>query len=112
MRVNGRSLEVVDLPATKVGATDIPPGALGVRRQDEGALACPNEYPYHAHPFLLFAMRAGLSTKLLPVPAEARHTYRFASTCARRRSSCSLSSGVNAGPKSSASNTWRISISV
>src|SRR2546427_8383928 len=33
------------------------------------------------------------------------------SDCARRRSSCSLSSGVNSAPKSSASNTWRISIS-
>src|SRR3989454_5132787 len=33
------------------------------------------------------------------------------SDCARRRSSCSLSSGVNSAPKSSASNTWRTSIS-
>ncbi len=33
------------------------------------------------------------------------------STWARRRSSCSLSSGVNSAPKSSASKTWRISIS-
>src|SRR2546422_1331025 len=33
------------------------------------------------------------------------------SDCARRRSSCSRSSGVNSAPKSSASNTWRISIS-
>src|SRR6266850_7778206 len=42
----------------------------------------------------------------------ARHDYFFfAANCARRRSSCSLSSGVNSAPKSSASNTWRISIS-
>src|SRR5207245_10139155 len=33
------------------------------------------------------------------------------SGCARRCSSCFLSSGVNSAPKSSASNTWRISIS-
>src|SRR2546426_265618 len=33
------------------------------------------------------------------------------SDCARRRSSRSLASGVNSAPKSSASNTWRISIS-
>src|SRR5437588_8283413 len=33
------------------------------------------------------------------------------SSCARTRSSCFLSSGVNSAPKSSASNTWRISIS-
>ena len=32
-------------------------------------------------------------------------------TWARRRSSCSLSSGVSSAPKSSASKTWRISIS-
>src|SRR5256885_1027707 len=34
------------------------------------------------------------------------------SICWRMRSSCSLSSGVNSAPKSSASNTWGISISV
>src|SRR5712692_442016 len=37
--------------------------------------------------------------------------FFLAAACLRRRSSCSLSSGVNASPKSSASNTWRISIS-
>ena len=31
--------------------------------------------------------------------------YRFSAICERTRSSCSLSSGVNPGPKSSASNT-------
>src|SRR5262244_2974947 len=34
MRVSGRALEVVDLPPAKVGATDTPPCALGVRRQN------------------------------------------------------------------------------
>src|SRR5439155_3515034 len=38
--------------------------------------------------------------------------YFFAAICARRRSSCFRSSGVNSAPKSSASNTWRISTSV
>src|SRR5712664_1593247 len=37
--------------------------------------------------------------------------FFFAATCERKRSSCSFSSGVNSAPKSSASNTWRISIS-
>ncbi len=37
--------------------------------------------------------------------------YLLASACARMRSSCSLSSGVSSSPKSSASNTWRTSIS-
>jgi hypothetical protein len=40
-----------------------------------------------------------------------RCNYFFLSICARRRSSCSLSSGLNSAPKSSASNSWRISIS-
>src|SRR5206468_5392107 len=40
-----------------------------------------------------------------------RHEFWFFSICARRRSSCSRSWGVNSAPKSSASNTWRISIS-
>src|SRR5438034_11845114 len=42
IRVNGRSLEVVDLPAPEVGATDVPPGTLSVRCQEERALACPD----------------------------------------------------------------------
>ena len=53
IRIRGRSLEVVDLPARKVGAADVPPFALPVRRQDEGALACANQYPYLAHLTLL-----------------------------------------------------------
>src|SRR5436309_2598433 len=52
-----------------------------------------------------------------PVQAGVRRNYFFAallscSDWARRRSSCSLSSGVNSGPKSAASNTRRISTSV
>src|SRR6266852_4405222 len=42
---------------------------------------------------------------------DARHDCYFFWACTRRRSSCSLRSGVSAGPKSHASNTWRISIS-
>src|SRR6266480_3323546 len=38
--------------------------------------------------------------------------FASSSDCARRRSSCSRSSGVSSAPKSSASNTWRISTSV
>ena len=33
--VSERSLEVIDFPPPKVWATDIPPFALGIRRQDE-----------------------------------------------------------------------------
>ena len=43
--------------------------------------------------------------------APARRAQLLASACARRRSSASRSSGVIASPKSSASKTWRISIS-
>src|SRR5437588_1544725 len=53
VRVDGRALQVVDLPARKVGATDIPPLALAVRCQDERALPCTHQNPYSAHPFLL-----------------------------------------------------------
>src|SRR5438132_4284500 len=38
--------------------------------------------------------------------------FASSSDCARRRSSCSRSSGVSSAPKSSASNIWRISTSV
>src|SRR5688572_25547280 len=38
--------------------------------------------------------------------------YGCLAACARTRSSCARSSGVNSAPKSSASNTWRISISL
>ena len=53
IRVDGRALEVVDLPARKVGAADVPLLALAVRCQDERALARANQYPYSAHPGLL-----------------------------------------------------------
>ncbi len=50
IRIGGGSLEVVELPAPEVGATDVPPLARAVRRQDERALARANQYPYPAHP--------------------------------------------------------------
>src|SRR5262249_2372575 len=39
------------------------------------------------------------------------HYFLFEATFERKRASCSLSSGVISAPKSSASNTWRISTS-
>src|SRR6266446_3385779 len=53
IRVNGRALQMINLPAAKVRATDIPPLALAVRCQDEGAFARADENTYAAHPFLL-----------------------------------------------------------
>src|SRR5438132_9155309 len=58
IRVSGRSLQVVDLPAPEVGATDVPPFARCVRRQDERALPCTDQDPYPAHSFLLPRLRA------------------------------------------------------
>src|SRR5438132_290963 len=49
VRVGGRSLQMVDLPAPEVRAAHVPLLALSVRRQDERALACADEYSYTAH---------------------------------------------------------------
>src|SRR6266699_1006566 len=107
VRVDRRALEVVDLPARAVRATDIPPFPLAVRRQDERALARTDQDSYSAHGslplkgprFKVFVERAGVKSGqsvFLPV-------------FARSRSSCSRNSGLSASPKSSASNNWRIS---
>src|SRR4030095_19152 len=53
IRISGRPLEMVDLPARKEGVTDVPSLALGVRREDERTLACANQYPYSTHNLLL-----------------------------------------------------------
>src|SRR5882762_7412083 len=53
-----------------------------------------------------------LAISFRPVRGEACRGYGFlAAAWARSCSSCFLSSGVSSEPKSSASNTWRISIS-
>src|ERR1035441_1930725 len=43
VRVNGRPLEMINLPAPKVGTADIPPLATAVRGHDERALARANQ---------------------------------------------------------------------
>src|SRR5262245_35010198 len=53
VRVDRRSLHVIDLPTREVWAADVPLVALAVRRQDECALSCPNQHPYAAHLSLL-----------------------------------------------------------
>src|SRR5262245_26468693 len=53
IRISGRSLEMIDFPARKVGTADVPPFALCVRCQDERALAGANQYSYSAHNLLL-----------------------------------------------------------
>src|SRR5277367_290129 len=49
IRINWRSLHVVNFPARKVGAADVPLFALAVRRQDKCAFAGSNQYSYFAH---------------------------------------------------------------
>src|SRR5207247_4386399 len=49
VRLRGRSLDVVDLPAGKVGPADVPVLAAPIRAQDERPLACTNQYPYATH---------------------------------------------------------------
>src|SRR5262249_1695828 len=53
VRINRRSLQMVDLPASKVGPADIPLLALAVRCQQERALAGTNQNTYFAHLSLL-----------------------------------------------------------
>ena len=50
VRIDGRALQVVDLPAGEVRAADVPLLALAVGREDERALACADQNPYLAHP--------------------------------------------------------------
>src|SRR5581483_7028435 len=47
--VGRRALDVIDLPACEVRATNFPLGALAIRGQDESPLARPYQYPYAAH---------------------------------------------------------------
>src|SRR4029450_5956271 len=44
---------MVDLPARKMGTTNVPPFALCVRGENECALPCTNQYPNSAHKLLL-----------------------------------------------------------
>ena len=71
VRVNGRALEVINLPARKVRAADRPLLALAVRCQDERALPRANQHSYFAHLFFLSApeeakpnLAAGVDSKL------------------------------------------------
>src|SRR5215475_3242019 len=58
IRINRRSLKVINFPSGKERTTDVPLLSLCVRRQNKRALACANEYSYSAHnlPFLMLLM--------------------------------------------------------
>jgi hypothetical protein len=49
VRIDRRSLHMINLPARKVGPTHVPVLALSVRRQDECAFPCANQQSYSAH---------------------------------------------------------------
>ena len=51
VRVDGRAFQVVDLPARKVGAADIPPLALAVGCQDERPLPRADQDSYRCSSF-------------------------------------------------------------
>src|SRR5262249_18055326 len=61
--VGRRGLDVVDLPAREVGSGHLPAPSRAVGREDERALARPDEYPYSPHgcpPFPRRSARAAL----------------------------------------------------
>src|SRR5262249_44558615 len=53
VRVHGRALHMVNLPAAKMGAADVPAFALAVRGENECPLTRTNQNPYSAHVILL-----------------------------------------------------------
>ena len=69
VRIDGRTLEVIDLPAGEVRAADVPFFALAVRRQDERAFARADQYSYFAHSFLLM----NFTGDLLRIVASSLH---------------------------------------
>src|ERR1700674_4399714 len=54
VRIDGRTLQMVDLPAPKERATDIPLLAFAIRCQDKGALPRTHQNSYSAHLILPF----------------------------------------------------------
>src|SRR5450432_2983012 len=53
VRVNRRTLHVINFPTRKVRAADLPLLAFAIRDQDESALPRANQYSYSAHAFHL-----------------------------------------------------------
>ena len=65
----------------------------------------------HARMYCRSDRTSGFGSHATPVFRRNHRDYFLLAICARRRSSCFRSSGVSSAPKSSASNTCRISIS-
>ncbi len=74
IRVGGRSLHVIDLPAAEVRAAHVPAFALAVRGQDEGAFSSADQYSHAAHAVVLLLLRCVLRADLGWSPSPARST--------------------------------------
>src|SRR5713101_6238495 len=76
IRISRRSLDMVDLPASKLRATDVPAFALAVGRQNERTLACANQYSDFAHALLLPVFRFEVIEALQQGPPALLHAQR------------------------------------
>src|SRR5438270_374797 len=101
IRIGGRALHVVDLPAREVGTGDVPALSPAVRGENEGAFSRADENPYPAHSQLPVCERKGeyrvtpglsILRGVLPQPANPpgppgswEVVARLASTCHIRR---------------------------
>src|SRR5215470_5932659 len=74
IRINRRSLEVINFPSGKERTTDVPLLSLCVRRQNKRALACANEYSYSAHNLLLLNVVI-LAQIFLKISGQARDLF-------------------------------------
>ena len=64
IRIHGRTLEVVNLPAGEMGAADFPLFTLAIGRQNKCALLRANQHSNLAHLPLLLFMRFVYTTRL------------------------------------------------
>src|SRR5207302_355000 len=84
IRVSRRSLEMVHFPTRKERTADVPLFAFAVRRQNEGALTCPNEYAYRAQAHSVLTYVFGkLSYPLTPIPAKGCPITSPTHSCSR-----------------------------
>ena len=74
VRIDRRSLEVVDLPAGEVRPADLPGPAGAVRRQDEGALPGAHQHTHCAHEKRLRAPPTDGTPYLMPTTIESGPT--------------------------------------
>src|SRR5437879_1382973 len=104
MPISGPALEPIEPPAPEEGAAHAPPVAFAIRRQDERALPCPNQYPYPAHPLLLSEIREDArKKKRFPLVVERAAPKSTVHLCASK--TCVGSSRRASGRPASAAPT-------